>query len=142
MGRNPPSNDEAPLAVGPRPYVMSGGRTTAKHVDALDLMAYVAATEQAAHLSDLTPQHQKVLDACRAESSVTVTEVVFEVGYPLQIARILLSDLIEKKALVYRLAIGANEPPPTEILQRVRRALDNMDASDQPRADATPPRAC
>lgn len=140
MNRNPSSNDDGPPMAGPRPYVLSDGRTTAKYL--LDLMAYVTVTAEAANLSDLTPQHQRVLDVCRAESAVTVGDVVVEVPYPLQVARILISDLIEKRALVPRLTIVVGEPPPTELLQKVQRALTNWDASDQPMADGKSPRAC
>ncbi|MCX4481743.1 DUF742 domain-containing protein [Streptomyces cellulosae] len=142
MSRNPSSNDAGPLPTGPRPYVVSGGRTTAAHVDVLDLMAYVTVTNEAANLSDLTPQHQRVLEVCRAESAVTVGDVVVEVPYPLQVARILISDLIEKRALVHRLTVVVGEPPPTELLQRVQRALNNWDVSDQPMADGKSPHAC
>lgn len=79
---------------------------------------------------------------CRAESAVTVGDVVVEVPYPLQVARILISDLIEKRALVHRLTVVVGEPPPTELLQRVQRALNNWDVSDQPMADGKSPHAC
>lgn len=140
MSRNPSSRDDAPLTPGPRPYVLSGGRTTARFL--LDLMAFVRITDMAGDLSDLTPQHRKVLSACRADTPVTVSDVVVAVPYPLQVARILISDLIERGALVHRLTVVVGEPPSPETLQRFHRALLKLDVSDKPQAGGASPHAC
>ncbi|WP_369228514.1 DUF742 domain-containing protein (plasmid) [Streptomyces sp. R39] len=130
MASSTPRGDDG--SEGPasaRPYVVSGGRTEAKHM--LDLMACVRATSQAAHAPGLTHQHLKVLAACRAAGdteSVTVGDVVTAVPYPLLVARILLSDLIESGAVVHRLTVVTGEPPSPELLQRFRRALINWNA--------------
>ncbi|MCT9107581.1 DUF742 domain-containing protein [Streptomyces mirabilis] len=132
-----PPGDEADDPAPARPYVVTKGRTAAKHM--LDLMACVRATNQAENVPGLTHEHLKVLAACRADDdteSVTVGDVVTAVPYPLLVARILLSDLIESGAVVHRLTVVTGEPLSPEILQRVHRALTNWDtpspASDKP----------
>jgi len=139
MSTNPRSNDEGPQRATARPYVLSGGRTEPKHL--LDLRTFVSVTRAAAELEDLTPQHRRVLDACRAESA-TVADVVVDVPYPLLVARILISDLIEKGALTHRLTVVLGEAPTPEYLQRVYRALHKMDVSDSPTSGGQSGHAC
>ncbi|MFF7644100.1 DUF742 domain-containing protein [Streptomyces canus] len=139
MPANPPGDDD----VGPastRPYVVTRGRTQAKHM--LDLLACVRATKQAADVPGLTHEHLKVLAACSAggdTESVTVGDVVTAVPYSLLAARILLSDLIEWGAVVHRLTVVTGEPPSPDIMQRFHRALINWNVSDP--ASGTPGRA-
>ncbi|WP_328689968.1 DUF742 domain-containing protein [Streptomyces phaeochromogenes] len=127
---NPPGDDDADDPPPARPYVVVMGRTEARHM--LDLMACVRVTDQVANLPGLTQQHLKVLAACRAggnAESVTVGDVVTAVPFPLLVARILLSDLIESGAVVHRLTVVIGDPPSSDTLQRFHRALTNWDAS-------------
>lgn len=140
VSTHPFGDDEADDPTPARPYVVSRGRTEAKHM--LDLMARVRATKQAANMPGLTHQHLKVLAACHAEGDAesVVGDVVTAVPYPLLVARILLSDLIESGAVVHRLTVVIGEPPSPEILQRVHRALTNWDTSTP--TSGKPGRAC
>jgi hypothetical protein len=140
VSTNPFGDDEADDPAPARPYVVSRGRTEAKHM--LDLMARVRATNQAANVPGLTHQHLKVLAACRADGDAesVVGDVVTAVPYPLLVARILLSDLIESGAVVHRLTVVIGEPPSPEILQRFHRALTNWDTSNP--TSGKPGRAC
>ena len=136
-----PGDDTSDDPAGARPYVVTRGRTQAKHM--LDLMACVRATDKAADLSGLTPQHLRLLDACRAHGdteSVTVGDIVTAVPYPLMVARILLSDLIESEAVIHRLTLVTGEPPSPDLLQRLHRGLTNMDTPNQ--TPGNPGRAC
>ncbi|MEU0108327.1 DUF742 domain-containing protein [Streptomyces sp. NPDC006251] len=131
VSTNSLGDDDADEPAPARPYVVTRGRTEAKHM--LDLLACVRATAQAANVPGLTHEHLKVLDACRADGdtdSVTVGDVVTAVPYSLLVARILLSDLIESGAVVHRLTVVTGEPPSPETLQRFHRALTNWDVSD------------
>lgn len=137
----PHGDDDSGAPASVRPYVVAEGRTEAKHM--LDLMACVRATNEAANAPGLTNQHLKVLAACRAAGdteSVTVGDVVTAVPFPLLVARILLSDLIESGAVVHRLTVVTGEPPSPDLLQRFHRALKNWDAPN-PRS-GKPGRAC
>lgn len=139
MSTNPRSNGEGPQRATGRPFVLSGGRTEPKHL--LDLRTFVSVTRAAAELENLTPQHCRVLDACRADS-VTVADVVVSVPYPLVVARILISDLIEKGALTHRLTVVLDEAPEPEFLRRLSRALHKMDVPDSPAAGGQTGHAC
>ncbi|MEU0341891.1 DUF742 domain-containing protein [Streptomyces bobili] len=139
MSTNPRSSEEGPQRATGRPFVLSGGRTEPRHL--LDLRTFVSVTRTAAELEDLTPQHRRVLDACRAES-VTVADVVVGVPYPLLVARILISDLIDKGALTHRLTVLLDEAPEPEFLRRLSRALHKMDVPDSPAADGRSGHAC
>ncbi|NUK15678.1 DUF742 domain-containing protein [Streptomyces lunaelactis] len=141
VSTNPPGDDDSDGPAPARPYVVTRGRTQAKHM--LDLMACVRATNQAADAPGLTHQHLKVLAACHADGdteSVTVGDVVTAVPYPLLVARILLSDLIESGAVVHRLTVVTGEPPSPDLLQRFHRALKNWDAPNT--TSGNPGRAC
>lgn len=139
MSTNPRSREEGPQRARARPFVLSGGRTEPKHL--LDLRTFVSVTRTAAELEDLTPQHRRVLDACRA-ASVTVADVVVSVPYPLLVARILISDLIDKRALTHRLTVVLDEAPEPEFLRRLSRALHNMDVPDSPAEGGQSGHAC
>lgn len=139
MSTNPRSSEEGSQRATGRPYVLSDGRTEPRHL--LDLRTFVSVTRAAAELEDLTPQHRLVLDACRAES-VTVADVVVGVPYPLLVARILISDLIDKGALKHRLTVLLDEAPEPEFLRRLARAIDKMDVSDSPGAGGQAGHAC
>lgn len=136
-----PGDDSSDDPPGARWYVVTGGRTQAKHM--LDLLASVRATGRAVDLSGLTHQHLRLLDACRADGdteSVTVGDVVTAVPFPLMVARILLSDLIESEAVVHRLTLVTGEPPSPDLLQRLHRGLIKLDISDP--TPGSPGRAC
>lgn len=139
MSSNPRSSEAGPQRATGRPFVLSGGRTEPRHL--LDLRTFVTITRAAAELDDLTPQHRCVLDACRAES-VTVADVVVGVPYPLLVARILISDLIDKGALTHRLTVLLDEAPEPEFLRRLSRALHKMDVPDSTASGGQSGHAC
>jgi hypothetical protein len=105
-------------AAGPlvRPYAMTGGRTRSDTLG-LDLITLVVAMHNAADV-DVEPEYAGILSACQYPTSVV--EVAAKVDLPLQVVKVLLSDLINQRLIMFRspVAPGA-EPPSQHVLQAV-----------------------
>lgn len=109
-------------AFRPGPYVLTHGRT--RPSSNLDMMSLVRATGQA-RVEYLGITHAQALQLC--QKPVSVAEVAAEIQQPLTVAKIILSDLIELKAVI------ASSPPlpdsytndPT-ILEAVLDGLRNL----------------
>ncbi|MDQ3787717.1 MAG: DUF742 domain-containing protein [Actinomycetota bacterium] len=105
-------------AAGPlvRPYAMTGGRTRSDTLG-LDLITLVVAMHNAADV-DVEPEYAGILSACQYPASVV--EVAAKVDLPLQVVKVLLSDLINQRLIMFRspVAPGA-EPPSQHVLQAV-----------------------
>jgi len=103
----------APLV---RPYAMTGGRTRSDTLG-LDLITLVVAMQSATDV-DVEPEYARILSACQNPTSVV--EVAAKVDLPLQVVKVLLSDLISQRLIIFRspAAPGA-EPPSQHVLQAV-----------------------
>lgn len=105
-------------AAGPlvRPYAMTGGRTRSDTLG-LDLITLVVAMHDATD-ADVEPEYAGILSACQYPTSVV--EVAAKVDLPLQVVKVLLSDLITQRLIMFRspVAPGA-EPPSQHVLQAV-----------------------
>ncbi|OLF05040.1 hypothetical protein BLA60_38045 [Actinophytocola xinjiangensis] len=103
-------------AAGPlvRPYAVTGGRTRAD-THGLDLITLVVAVREPA--GDLEPESLRILRVCQAPMSVV--EVAAHVNLPLQVVKVLLSDLITQNLMIYRSAGPSAEAPSPQILQAV-----------------------
>ncbi|MEU6573712.1 DUF742 domain-containing protein [Streptomyces sp. NPDC046805] len=122
-----PGDPERPLlddAVGRlvRPYTVSEGRTAPTHH--FDLMTMVVATGSALR-SNLGLDHTRVLDLCRIP--VTVAEIAGLTRMPATVIKVLLSDLVERGAVVTRpfnlASQGASSAPDLDLLEALRDGL-------------------
>jgi hypothetical protein len=80
-----------------RPYALIGGRTEPAGDMVLDLIAVIAAAGPVpgpGELAKLSPEHRKLLGLCR--TPVTVADSAADIGLPLGVVRVLLSDLIQQ----------------------------------------------
>jgi hypothetical protein len=90
-----------------RPYAVTGGRTRSSQLG-LDLITLV----------DLQPEYAKVLQMC--QQPISVAEVSAKVDLPLQVVKVVLSDLITQGIVIFRSAITpAHEAPSQQVLQAV-----------------------
>lgn len=105
-------------AAGPlvRPYAMTGGRTRSE-TTGLDLITLVVAMHNGAEI-DVEPEYAAILDACQHPASVV--EVAAKVDLPLQVVKVLLSDLITQRLIMFRSPVApGSEPPSQHVLQAV-----------------------
>jgi Protein of unknown function (DUF742) len=91
-----------------RPYTVTGGRVRPVS-GALDLVAFVVATEPdaAAGRLDLQPEHRAILTI--AQDPVSVAELASELDLALGVVRVLLGDLLSDGL------VSAHEPSVAEI---------------------------
>jgi len=99
-----------------RPYAMTGGRTRSDTVG-LDLITLVVAMHGVNDL-DVEPEYERIIEACQFPTSVV--EIAAKVDLPLQVVKVLLSDLIAQRLIVFRSPVTpANERPSQHVLQAV-----------------------
>jgi hypothetical protein len=99
-----------------RPYAMTGGRTRSDTLG-LDLITLVVAMHQSIDI-DVEPEYERIIAAC--EFPTSVVEVAAEVDLPLQVVKVLLSDLINQRLIIFRSPASPNsEPPSQHVLQAV-----------------------
>ena len=82
-----------------RPYAVTGGRTRPRHtLRAVSLL--VSARPEPA---DLAPEARQAVDLCRAEQR-SVAEIAGRLHLPIQVTKVLLSDLLDSGALAMRVS--------------------------------------
>ena len=103
-------------AAGPlvRPYAVTGGRTRSDTIG-LDLITLVVAVRE--HADHLEPESLRILRVC--QQPMSVVEVAAKVDLPLQVVKVLLSDLITQNLMIYRSAMPTADAPNPQILQAV-----------------------
>ncbi|MBV1949115.1 MULTISPECIES: DUF742 domain-containing protein [unclassified Streptomyces] len=107
-----------------RPYALVRGRVTPTHALARHELLR-ASTDPPTAL--LQPHHAQVLSACGQQGPRSVTEIAGRAGLPLQVTRILLSDLLDDGYLVAEMPAGflhAGRDP--HILERVLAGLRHL----------------
>jgi len=105
-------------AAGPlvRPYAMTGGRTRSTTLG-LDLITLVVAMHTVSEV-DLDQECARILHAC--QQPISVVEVAAQVDLPLQVVKVLLSDLIIQRHIIFRsVETQTSEPPSQHVLQAV-----------------------
>jgi hypothetical protein len=99
-----------------RPYAMTGGRTKSDTLG-LDLITLVVAMHTATEI-DVEPEYERIMTACQFPTSVV--EVAASTDLPLQVVKVLLSDLINQRLIIFRSPVApANERPSQHVLQAV-----------------------
>lgn len=98
-----------------RPYAVTGGRTKSSQLG-LDLITLVVALRTPDQV-DLEPEYAMALRVC--QQPISVAEVSAKVNLPLQVVKVVLSDLITQGLVIFRSAAPANERPSQHVLQAV-----------------------
>lgn len=105
-------------AAGPliRPYAMTRGRTRPGAPN-LNLVTQIRASRDRSDLSQLTPEHQEIVDLC--ERPLSVAEIAAYLNVPLVVAKILISDLLELGDVVAGAPFQTSDIVDTKFLQAV-----------------------
>lgn len=114
----PAWTDEAEEGV--RPYAVTGGRTKPRHtLRPVTLLRLGAASP----CGNLAPEAEKALALCRVEQR-SVAEIASILQQPLQVAKIILSDLLDAGALIVAVSDTTSEPS-EQLLEAVLVGLRN-----------------
>jgi hypothetical protein len=113
-------DDEAGPIV--RPYTITRGRTPGQHTR-IDTAAQVLTAEPRPETPrlEMTPEHRKILDACRRP--VSPAELAVLLGQPMGVVRVLISDLLDHGAVIVR---SPRAEVSREILEQVYRGLSRL----------------
>ena len=112
-------NDEDP----DRLYTVTGGRSRAQRVD-LDLVTLIVSEANPA--PGMQSEHVKILRMCR--NPTAVVEVASELGLPVSVVKILLSDLLHAGRVSARHppSRGRAQLPDAAVLKKVLSGLQNL----------------
>jgi hypothetical protein len=105
-----------------RPYTVTGGRTRPSRYD-LDVITLVVAIDPDTHVRLVDLEHAQVLRACAYPMSVA--EVAARLDLPLGVVKVLLSDLIELRYVIFR-SSWQPETPDLEMMQKVLDGIRNL----------------
>ncbi|GDY29588.1 DUF742 domain-containing protein [Gandjariella thermophila] len=105
-------------AAGPlvRPYAVTRGRTRANRYP-LDLITLVVAVHPEVHAAVVEQEYARILRACAFPQSVA--EVAARVDLPLGVVKVLISDLIERRYLIFRASPSPAARPDLVTMQKV-----------------------
>jgi hypothetical protein len=110
--------DEDALQVV-RPYALTGGRTTPAYE--LNLVSMVRATGNVPQ-ERLDPELGQALELC-SHMPVSVAEVAGKLQQPVQVTKVLLSDLIDAGAVTTRPPVMTADPFDPYLLEKLLNGL-------------------
>jgi len=105
-----------------RPFAVTGGRTRTEAVE-LDLISLVVAVRTPAEV-DLDTEYETLLEV--SKQPISVVEIVALLNLPLQVVKVLVSDLISQDMMILRSARAASEAPSVEVLQAVLHGIRRL----------------
>nr|BEK71384.1 DUF742 domain-containing protein [Kitasatospora purpeofusca] len=108
--------------AGVRPFVVTGGRT--RPTRALDLASLVKASAAGASTA-LDAEHHRAFTLSR-HGPVSVAELAARLGQPVQITKVLVSDLIDQGALVPAMPHVTADPTDVNILEALLAGLQRL----------------
>lgn len=111
-------DDDAGLLV--RPYAVTSGRTHPT-VD-LELLSLVVAVGR--HPGALDPEHAKALELCRTPTSVA--EVAAHLRLPVVVTKVLISDLVDSRAMIAHAPQTAADPTDRALLEKLLDGLQRI----------------
>ncbi|HWE90478.1 MAG TPA: DUF742 domain-containing protein [Pseudonocardiaceae bacterium] len=109
-------------AAGPvaRPYAVTGGRTRTGGID-LDLVTLVVSVEPTTHAQRVDTESAQLLWVC--EHPLSVAEAAAGVRLPLRVVKVLLSDLIRHRYMLYQTGLRPASVPNLNTMQKVLDGL-------------------
>lgn len=117
------SDRTASSALRVRPYLLTGGRTKSD-VD-LPLEAQVRSASSDGNVNAKNPEHQAIINLC--ESPHSVAEISAHLDMHLQVARILVGDLVTDGLVVINTASAqSTDRPDLHLLERVLDGLQSL----------------
>ena len=110
-------------AAGPlvRPYAVTRGRTRSLQTE-LEMITLVVAVQSPgpSATARLDPEHHEILARCQRPTSVA--EIAAGLHLPLSVIKILISDLIERRLVIFRAAVT----PDLNVLQAVINGIRRL----------------
>ncbi|HEV2778363.1 MAG TPA: DUF742 domain-containing protein [Actinophytocola sp.] len=103
-------------------YAVTGGRTRPSRYD-LDLITLVVAIDPDAHARLVEPEYADVLRVCAYPLSVA--EVAARLSLPLGVIKVMISDLIERRYLIFR-SSWQPAAPDLDMMQKVLDGIRNL----------------
>ncbi|MEU8804057.1 DUF742 domain-containing protein [Spirillospora sp. NPDC048819] len=103
-----------------RPYAITGGRTRPQHPMRLVTLLEAADT---ARVQGAAPEAAQAVEACRVQPC-SVAEIAALIGLPVQVTKIILSDLIDCGALVVALPGPSDRPDHLQLLEALRSGIE------------------
>jgi hypothetical protein len=100
-----------------RPYAVTGGRTRPRHT--MRLLSLLVATRPVG--IPLAPEAHQIADLCGAQPT-TVAELAAQLRQPVQVVKIVLSDLIDDGVLTLATPVTA-DPKDPQLLEATLAAL-------------------
>jgi hypothetical protein len=123
-----PALDGTPWAddddLGVRPYALTGGRTRPTHLIQLSSLLAARAT---APTGDFGPEQHQALALCRGEAR-SVAEVAAKLRQPVQVVKVILSDLLDSGALIMAMPTSTADPKDPHLLKAVLHGLQSLTA--------------
>jgi hypothetical protein len=108
-----------------RPYAVTGGRTEPGDGELLDLLTVVVASGLATEADEdplrRTPEHRKILGLC--QRPVTVADIASGTALPVGVVRVLLADLIVRKAITVVRQRPVDQQPSNDVLKEILNGL-------------------
>lgn len=102
-----------------RPYALTGGRTRPTNEMSLSSLLKARATAPDGYLS---PEQARALALCRGEAR-SVAEVAATLHQPMQVTKILLSDLLDVGVLIMAMPARTADPKDPNLLEAVLEGL-------------------
>jgi hypothetical protein len=110
-------DDAGPLV---RPYAVTRGRTRSQRPE-LEMITLVVALQPADHpeVSRLDPEHVGIMTRCQRPTSIA--EISAGLRLPLSVVKILISDLIDRKLVIFRTAVTPDLHVIQAVINGIRR---------------------
>ncbi|MCP3992687.1 MAG: DUF742 domain-containing protein [Actinomycetia bacterium] len=124
MTHSQPSPETSPTQLRVRPYLLTGGRTQTE--TDLPLETLIHSTERGTTaLVELNLEREQIVSLCH--EPISVTEVAARLGLPIQVARVIVGDLIDEGfAQAYVAQETASDRPDLNLLERVLEGLQTL----------------
>ena len=106
-----------------RPFTFSGGRTRSRHP--LMVQTLVSTSEPGQEPpGTLMPESISIYKLCRETRSLA--EISAELGIPLGVTQVLVSDLAEQDLVYIHPTITGSSPSENQVLERALRGLERL----------------
>ncbi|MFJ9420012.1 DUF742 domain-containing protein [Streptomyces sp. NPDC101227] len=108
-----------------RPYAVTGGRTKPRHTMRLESLLAAGPTASA---GDLGPEASQAVALCRSGPR-SVAELAAVLRQPVQVTRVVLSDLIDSGALRLAISDTSSNPHDPQLLEALLARLERLPAA-------------
>ncbi|NLT56341.1 MAG: DUF742 domain-containing protein [Actinomycetales bacterium] len=108
-------DDAGPLV---RPYAVTRGRTRSAQLP-LDMITLVVAVSSDAGRFASEPEYTTILKLC--QRPLSIAEIAASMALPLGVVKVLISDLVEERRVIFRSGISPDKAVLFEVLHGIRK---------------------